>query len=113
MIAPVIEELARKAKGKVVFLKVDVDEARELAGFQGVKSMPTIHFFRNGKRVDTIVGANVPALREKVGRAMAPALLRSLTAERVLIPGLAAYLLLPRLFKDKASIPFWQMFLAS
>ena len=34
-------------------------------------------------------------------------------AERVLIPGLAAYLLLPRLFKDKASIPFWQMFLAS
>merc|ERR1712232_784328 len=92
MIAPVVDELARKASGKVVFLKVDVDEARELSAAQGVKSMPTLIFFQNGKRVDTIVGANVPALREKVARACRPPLLRVLTAERVLIPALAAYL---------------------
>ena len=122
MIAPVIDELARKAGGKVVFLKVDVsdaastpgsgtivgawlisnrtrqvDEARELAAAQEVKSMPTLIFFRNGKRVDTIVGADVPALREKVARATAHPLLRVLTAERVLIPALVAYMALPRL----------------
>ena len=37
-----------------------MDEARDLSAAQGVKSMPTLIFFRNGERVDTIVGADVP-----------------------------------------------------
>jgi len=101
MMAPVIDELAKKAGGKVVFLKADVDEARELAAAQGVKSMPTLIFFRNGKRVDTIVGADVPGLREKVARATAHPLLGALkdmcSSPVLLIPSLVAYLALPRL----------------
>ena len=40
-----------------------------------MSSMPTLHFFRNGEKVGTIVGANVPELKEKVMRElMNPAL---------------------------------------
>ena len=101
MLTPVVDELARKAGGKVVFLKVDVDEARDLSAAQGVKSMPTLIFFRNGKCVDTIVGADVPGLREKVARALANPLIGSLkdmcSSPALLIPSLLAYLALPRL----------------
>ena len=101
MIGPVVDELARKASGKVVFLKVDVDEARDLSAAQGVKSMPTLIFFRNGERVDTIVGADVPGLREKVGRALANPVIGTLkdmcSSPAVLIPSLVVYLALPRL----------------
>ena len=43
--------------------------------------MPTLIFFRNGKRVDTIVGADVPGLREKVARALASGALQFSTYE--------------------------------
>ena len=49
-LAPVLEELALKADSKVQFYKVDVDQSRELAAARGVKSMPTIQFFKNGKQ---------------------------------------------------------------
>ena len=101
MLTPVVDELARKAGGKVVFLKVDVDEARDLSAAQGVKSMPTLIFFRNGKCVDTIVGADVPGLRERVARALANPLIGTLkdmcSSPALLIPSLLAYLALPRL----------------
>ena len=78
-----------------------VDEARDLSAAQGVKSMPTLIFFRNGERVDTIVGADVPGLREKVGRALANPVVGSLkdmcSSPAVLIPSLVVYLALPRL----------------
>lgn len=56
MIAPVIEELAAETPN-VFFGKVDVDANQKYAGEFGVMSIPTIAFFKNGKLVDTVIGA--------------------------------------------------------
>ena len=50
----------------VVFIKVDVDDAEEIAGAEGIQAMPTFKFFKNGAEVAMIQGANVPKLTEKV-----------------------------------------------
>lgn len=92
-IAPVLHGLARKAGSKVVFAKVDVDEAKELASLRGVKSMPTIQFFRNGKQVHQIIGANQAQLEQLVTRAMAHPLFRLLTSDRLLSGAALFYLL--------------------
>ena len=65
-LTPVLEELEAKAKGKVKFLKVDVDQSRELSGAHGVTSMPTLEFYRNGEKIATMVGANIVELKERV-----------------------------------------------
>lgn len=93
-LAPVIDALARTSASKVVFAKVDVDAARELAAAQGVKSMPTLLFFRNGVKVDQIVGADIAGLKERVARAQMHPLMRFLRSERLLAAAAGAYLLL-------------------
>jgi len=58
MIAPIIEELAEEYKEKgVVIGKVNTDEAPEIAGEFGIRSIPTVIFFKNGEVVDTMIGA--------------------------------------------------------
>ena len=57
MIAPFIEELAGEYDGKVAFLKVDVDNSPNVAIQFGIRSIPTLLFFKNGKMVDQQVGA--------------------------------------------------------
>lgn len=57
MLSPVIEELARTYSGKVVFGKLNTDNNRRVAGQFGITSIPTLLFFKNGKHVDTIIGA--------------------------------------------------------
>lgn len=56
-IDPVIETLAKKYAGKVLFGKVDADANQ--AKFQefGIMGIPTILLFRNGRLVDQIIGA--------------------------------------------------------
>ncbi|XP_067117469.1 thioredoxin b [Osmerus mordax] len=66
-IAPRFKELSDKPDNKnVVFLKVDVDEAEEVAKHCDIKCMPTFHFYRNAEKVDEFAGANYPKLEEKV-----------------------------------------------
>ena len=48
------------------FLKVDVDECKDVAQQYGVKSMPTFKLFKAGKEVDSLSGADDGALREMV-----------------------------------------------
>ena len=59
MTAPIIDELAEsdKFKGKVKFVKVDVDANQELAGKFSVFSIPTFITFKNGEPVNQFAGA--------------------------------------------------------
>ena len=57
MIAPVIEELAEEYKGKATIAKVNTDEQQELAVRFGIRSIPTILFFKDGEVVDQMIGA--------------------------------------------------------
>lgn len=57
MVAPVIEEMARKYAGKILFGKLNVDENRKVATQHRIMSIPTLLVFKNGKLVDRIVGA--------------------------------------------------------
>jgi len=57
MVAPVIEELSRDYAGKILFGKLNVDENREVSTQYEIMSIPTLLVFKNGKLVDTIIGA--------------------------------------------------------
>jgi len=56
-VAPVIEELAEEYEGTVRFAKLNVDENQEVASMFGIRSIPTIGFFRDGTTVGGVVGA--------------------------------------------------------
>ncbi|MBI5808439.1 MAG: thioredoxin [Ignavibacteriales bacterium] len=57
MIAPIIEELAGEYEGKVKVGKLDVDENQQTAIKYGVRSIPTVLFFKGGNVAETIIGA--------------------------------------------------------
>lgn len=57
MIAPVVEEIAKDYSGKLIVAKVDVDENPMSGQKYGVRSIPTLLLFKNGKVVETIIGA--------------------------------------------------------
>ena len=56
-IAPIIGELAEMYNGKIVVGKCDVEENDDIAMEYGIRSIPTILFFKNGELVDRMVGA--------------------------------------------------------
>ena len=57
MVSPIIEQLAKEYSGKVAFGKVNVDENQRISSAFGIQSIPTMMVFKNGKAVDTMVGA--------------------------------------------------------
>ncbi len=57
MIAPTIHELAGEYAGKAKIAKLDVDSYNVIAGQFGIRSIPALLIFKNGKVVDQIVGA--------------------------------------------------------
>jgi thioredoxin 1 len=57
MIGPVIEELAREMKEKIVFGKLNVDENPQTSMKYKIMSIPTLLVFKNGALVDRFVGA--------------------------------------------------------
>ena len=56
-VAPVLDELAEKYKGKFTVAKVNVDEVPDLAAQFGVLNIPTLIFFKAGEEVDRMVGS--------------------------------------------------------
>lgn len=56
MMVPVLNEVAEEVYGKVTIAKVNVDEQKATAAKFGIRSIPTMVLFQNGKEVKRIVG---------------------------------------------------------
>ncbi|MCU0608025.1 MAG: thioredoxin family protein, partial [Candidatus Edwardsbacteria bacterium] len=66
------EELSGDYAGRLKFGKVDVDANPATAGQYGIRSIPSMLVFKNGRVVDTIVGAMPKAaLAQKIDAALA------------------------------------------
>lgn len=48
-LAPVVDEVATEMSGKLKVVKVDLDEAMDLAATLGITSVPTLVLFKDGK----------------------------------------------------------------
>ncbi len=55
-IAPILEELATELAGKVTIAKVDVEKNDTIGADYGVRAIPTMLLFKDGKVVETLVG---------------------------------------------------------
>lgn len=56
-IAPIVEEMAQAYNGKIRVTKMNVDENPSTPGKYGVRGIPTLILFKDGKIVDQLVGA--------------------------------------------------------
>lgn len=71
-LAPTLDELAGDLAGRVRIVKLDVDQAPDLAGQYGISSIPCLVVFKGGREVGRVLGA-VPKRRitDAVDRAIA------------------------------------------
>ena len=67
-IAPEIEKLAKEHEGAVVFLKVDVDKAEDAAADNGISAMPTFILFKDEKKVDEVIGADLQKIKSLIAK---------------------------------------------
>jgi len=57
MVAPVVDEVATEYAGQVKVVKLNTDENPTVASHYGIRSIPTLMVFKDGRQVDTVVGA--------------------------------------------------------
>lgn len=57
MVAPVLEEIAEQFEGQLKVVKLNTDENPSIASQYGIRSIPTLMIFKEGQRVDMVVGA--------------------------------------------------------
>ncbi|MCA2710715.1 MAG: thioredoxin [Microcystis sp. M015S2] len=57
MVAPVVAEIAEMFIGKVKVVKLNTDENPNIASQYGIRSIPTLMIFKEGQKVDMVVGA--------------------------------------------------------
>lgn len=60
-LAPVLARLEKDYAGRIRFVRVDIDEAQELAAAHGIRGVPTLLFYANGRQVGQIVGSRPEA----------------------------------------------------
>lgn len=65
MMAPVLEQVAAKMQGKIRVVKLNVDEAPEIADRYGIRGIPTLILFSSGQEVDRHIGFVAPAQLEQ------------------------------------------------
>jgi thioredoxin 1 len=72
LVAPIVHELSEQYAGQVKVAKLDVDASQRTAMRFGIRSIPSILFFKDGQHVETVVGA-VPkqVLEQKLQRHLA------------------------------------------
>lgn len=58
---PVLEEISKEMVGKVEVVKMNVDEAPATAAQFGIRSIPSVFLFKDGKQIDMKVGFNSKA----------------------------------------------------
>ena len=69
---PILEQLAPDFEGKVKFIKVDTDQAQDVAVRFGVQSIPTLVILKNGEKIAQFVGIQqAEALRAALDKAIA------------------------------------------
>ena len=72
MVAPIVDEISKEYAGKLKVLKLNTDEKPDVAGRYKIMGIPTLMFFKNGERVDQVVGAVPKAqLKTKVDSLLA------------------------------------------
>lgn len=57
MVAPVVDEIAQQYDGQIKVVKLNTDENPNVASQYGIRSIPTLMIFKDGQRVDMVVGA--------------------------------------------------------
>ena len=57
MVAPVVEEIAAQYLERLKVVKVNTDENPQIASQYGIRSIPTLMIFKDGQKVDMVVGA--------------------------------------------------------
>ena len=66
VIAPVVDALATRYKGKLKVAKMDVDQHQLVPQQFGIRSIPTLLLFKGGRVVDTVIGSDRTRLEESV-----------------------------------------------
>ena len=57
MVAPVVDEIADQYDGQIKVVKVNTDDNPQIASQYGIRSIPTLMIFKDGQKVDMVVGA--------------------------------------------------------
>ncbi|SHJ23678.1 thioredoxin [Lutispora thermophila] len=66
MVSPIIDELAEEYDGKLKVVKVNVDENPKLASEFEIMSIPSVFLFKNGKKVDGLIGVRPKQMFESM-----------------------------------------------
>ena len=67
LVGPILDKISSEYTTKLVFSKLNVDEAQEIAAKFDVRGIPCMIIFKDGKEVDRVIGAfGEPQLRSKI-----------------------------------------------
>jgi len=61
LVSPILDKVAEAVEGKAVITKVNVDENAPIAAEYGVRSIPTLILFKDGKKVQDFIGVQQEA----------------------------------------------------